>query len=139
MKTLFSGGKPKESREKSGLTPQLLRLFKRQLVVAAVLVLVLATGFRSSFLTIVLAVCAGVCDSFLFLSGIGRGMHMEPAKSAGYMRWVMVKRIAMLLVFTLLALFLKAQPAYVLICYLVFYVCLIIHMAMLGIHVKSKN
>jgi hypothetical protein len=139
MKALFTGEGTKEDRGKSGLKSQLTRLFKRQLIVAAVLTVVLAAVFRSPLLTIVLAVGAGVCDNFLFLSGIDRGMQLVPAKSAAYMRWVMVKRIAMLLAFTLLALFLKAGPAYVLVSYLVFYVCLIIHMAALGIHVKGKN
>ena len=122
--------------EERTLHGQLVRLFRRQLVTAAVLAGIFLL-LRDSWLTMLLSLGAGLCDTFLFLHGIDRGMQKTPAGAAAHMRWVMFERIAGLLLFAAAAVLLKARVERVFIAYLAFYVCLVVHMATLGIHIKK--
>ena len=121
-----------------GLTGQLLRIFRRQ----AILALVLSLGGLlegSAVPGCLLGCLAGLGDSGLILWGIGRGMRKPPEKAAAYMHRMMFTRIACLLCLTLLALRARWQPALVMFGFVCFNMMIIVQMALCHINPTLKR
>jgi len=121
-----------------GLGRQLLRIFRRQAILA--LVIALGAVLESSAIPgCLLGALAGLGDSGLMLWGIGRGMRKLPEKAAAYMHRMMFTRMAYLLCLTLLAMKAHWQPALVMLGFVCFNVMIIIQMALCHINPNLKR
>lgn len=132
----------KQNQNPPGADPdldrQLLRIFRRQAVLALIIGLC-ALAERSHVQGCLLGSLAGLGDSGLILWGIGRGMRKPPEKAAAYMHRMMFTRIAWLLCLALLALRTSWQPALVMLGFLCFNVMIIVQMAMCHINPTLKR